>query len=205
MDPPYFFGNIALPKFKVSSCVMCSSGERRTFAFINDGQFSSAVDPKEIGEKAAAIIRASGMEGWVVIGKNYYGDNWMFKPVRLFIPSLSPLIVMTSPWSFKADPTSAQAPTYIFDEAQKFNERGFAYEKKQEFKLGWIEGIRNPFEFRSTLPKELTEVSIMSVKNKLTTKLPVNPGESISIRFDGQTILFTREQDQRVRIHFATM
>lgn len=203
MDPPYLDGKIALPKYKISSCMMCTTGQSSTFAYLGEGQFSGAVYPDEISARVANIIRADGLAGWVVVGKSFDGKDQMFTPIRIFIPSLRPLVVMTSPWKYQTDPSSGFAAYDIGKETNKFNEMDYGTMK--HFQTSWEPGIRIPFEFRSTLPKEATQVTVVSPPNKITTNLPTNPGESVSIQFERQTILFTREPDQKIRIRFTTM
>lgn len=203
MDPPYLDGKIALPKYKTSSCMMCTTGQTSTFAYFGESLFSGSVTPNEISARAANIIRADGLTGWVVVGKSFDGIDQMFTPIRIFIPSLRPLVVMTTPWQYKSDPTAGLASHNIAEEAKQFSEAD--YKTMRYFQTGWEQGIRIPFEFRSTLPKETTQVTLVSPPRKVTTNLPTTPGESISIQFERQTILFTRDTDHKVRIHFTPM
>lgn len=197
LDTPYADGQRTLTQFRSRSCAKCSTGSLSETAYFFG---SEHVWTTEAGPKAADIIRAIEMTDWIAIGKGDDGERQLFAPVRLFVPSLRPLMVMSIPWKFKTDPTSAMAAHNIAEETQAFSEmnsRTFEYMPQY-----WAKGLRNPFEFRGSLPREATEVTVHWPPYRLTVKLPIAAGKSVSTQVGMQPLRFTRDQDGKIQIDF---
>ncbi|HAV37672.1 MAG TPA: hypothetical protein DCX52_15175 [Massilia sp.] len=185
-DMPYARGEKAMTVVRSRECIACVNGRQGERAFRIDGR---PVYYQEIGKEALALMHARPDPTWRVVGKNYDGTDQWFAPVRIFAPSLRPLILMTIPWSYRGDPRISQ----VGMEIRAFSERHLST---------YAFGMANHVELRSSLPEEARTVRIISKNATATVDMPADRSRDTSIVFDGQKMSFRRTEVGTIQVDF---
>lgn len=144
----------------------------------------------DLGKEALGLMHARPDREWRIVDRNYDGVDRWFAPVRIFAPSVRPMILMTIPWSYRGDPAMSQ----VRDEIRRFSE---GYDSTYGY------GMMNHVELRDSLPKEAQTVRIISKNAATTVEMPVDRARHTTIVFDGRKITFERTASGTVTVGFA--
>ena len=169
---------------------MCTTGSMSEGAFF-EGR--NKYYEKDIGEHASKLImKLVVKEKWLSIGKGFTGNENFFAPIRIFVPSIDPLVVVTIPWNYKTKINSSSVLNDLFKEGRDFNELHSKGSKHTYFMQHWATNIRIPIEIRSSLPATATQARVIADGFDLTTEIPSLGEENRSLSLGNQTLVFTR-------------
>ncbi|MES2016192.1 MAG: hypothetical protein V4484_06810 [Pseudomonadota bacterium] len=195
-DPPLINGLRAIAKFQSASCTMCTTGSTAQYAF-----FSPKADhpyfPRDAGEPAAALVRKDHGLQWSPADSLSGDKQDVIAPIRIIVPSLEPLLVITLPWAYKSAITN-YAVAYEMNRFTDVRCPGICY-----FSATRARGLRNLIEVRGSLPKETTAATISSARSRQALTMPASAGQSSTVTMDGYLIRLTRQDDGSVLVGVA--
>lgn len=191
-DMPYAHGQKTERIGRSRQCLGCVNGRTGESAFSAQGR---PVYDAKIAEDAFALVRKWPDPRWEMIGKGYDGSDWWFAPIRIFTPSIRPLILVTIPWSYQDAPRAGVGMMAI----SRFMK---AHQDGNGYKTTWARGMMNYVEIRSSLPQEASTVRVISQNAAVTVDMPADRARSKSIVFDGQKISFERTESGTIQIGF---
>jgi hypothetical protein len=182
-------------KIRTFPCLMCTSGPLREEALFSD---SKKYYQKDIGKSVVELMDGYiKKNNWITVccGHNEY--KWLFSQVRVFVPSVEPLIVIVMPWHYK----SANLPTFtakdVSDEASAF----YGQARTPTFyAFDWPDEIRNIVEIRSTLPPRASRLVLISKQTELEVSVPDRVGEVTETRLPRLLVRFERMANNEVSV-----
>lgn len=197
---PYANGKLVQVAIRSRSCTMCSSSNYQTETAFSDG--TRIFITNDFGSDAEKIItKIADKEKWPVIDSTANNVQRRFSSARIFIPSIYPLFIIVSPWTYKANLKSHFAGHDLHAELSEFND--YDYNTRTYVYQYWPATIKNVFEVRTFMPKQVEHIKVLTKTSKSELTIPSSPGDSISMATESQLINFKRLTDGRVLVSFA--
>lgn len=202
-DRPYAHGTLVQIKFRSSNCTMCTTGSSSESAFFAGEE---KYDRRDIGADALALLQgAIPKTQWTPIGKNYQGQDRFFLPIRVFVASLDPLIIMTIPWHYKTGRPSPVGDLSSSDEVSAFanyDDDGRALGQSNHIPQYWPKELNVAFELRGTLPRQATQVRVIAKGFDQTIDVPATANRAVTLEVQGKRLHFTRADGGKVLLSF---
>ncbi len=212
-DLPFVQGKPTKDKYRGRSCAFCTTGsEGQGAVFSTDGKERNygemeALEKKIVDKSELLLQQVLPKSQWVYLGKTFMGNDRYFYPIRIFVPSIDPLILITTPWSYKSAMQKNFDGHGLTDEAHFFydwettvinNQR-----RTKRIMLKFGNELFIPFEIRSTLPKEISQIQIISNGFQQSLTLPMQPSdEAVTVDVNQQKMSFSRSENGKTLISF---
>lgn len=213
---PYAQGNIVEAKYRSRPCAMCVTGNNGEVAYFASKKCSNSSDfynkkynIKDIFSDAQTLLEKSiPKDKWIFTGKTFVKTDRYFYPIRVFIPSIDPMVLAIVPWD-QYNLNKVKSDTgYIVDEAQKFYEFEKIDEKRsnrlKHIEIGWPSELHIPFELRRSLPFLPEQVRIVSYDFDKTIKIQSTTNTDSGIEFKNYKIKFI-ESNNKLDIIFENL
>jgi hypothetical protein len=210
---PFIYGKSIKLKIRSSTCAFCSTGAKSETAIFSNNERErnygeSGKVEKDIAKKSEALFQqAIPKSEWIYLGKNFVGTSRYFYPTRIFVPSIDPLILITTSWSYKAAMQKNFNGHGLTDEVQVFYEwevgRDDETTPRKRTMVTWGDELFLPFEIRGTLPKEISQIQIISNGFQQSVKLPMQSSdEAVTVDVNQQKMSFSRSENGKTVISF---
>lgn len=212
-DLPFVQGQPTKEKYRSSSCAFCPTGAKGQGAlFSTDGTErhygeTEALEREVIEKSERLLQQAIPKSEWIYIRKAYDDSNRYFYPIRIFVPSIDPLILITTPWTYKDALTKNFNGDGLSLETNAFYEwETTAIGNEHRYKrvlMRFGNELFLPFEIRGTLPKEISHIQVISKGFQQSVSLPIQPDdEKVTLKINRQTLIFSRSDNGKVFISF---
>lgn len=210
---PFIHGKSIKLKIRSSSCAFCSTGAKsETALFSNDEKERNYGErekvEKDIAKKSEALVQqAIPKSEWIYFGKTFVNTDRYFYPIRIFVPSIDPLILITTPWSYKAAMQKNFNGHGLGDEVHVFYEwevgKDDGTTPRKRTMVTWGHELLLPFEIRGTLPKEIRQIQIITNGFQQSVTLPMQPSdEAVTVDVNQQKMSFSRSANGKTLISF---
>lgn len=197
-EVPYAHGRLVESKYKVVRCMMCPTGSKSETAYFSGFRKYSI---EEIGKKAEALLAVTEhTDGWIKADETYDGRDRYFSPVRIFLVSIDPIVVVTFPWTYRA--FSEKKPNWhaVSEEGHAFHEieRG----RNRYFPQYHASHLRMPVEIRTTLPAGTTRARVITIDRDTVVAIGPHGASATAVDLGAYRLLFTRADDGKVLTSF---
>jgi hypothetical protein len=199
-DPPYAKGEVVEGKYRTQSCGMCTTGSTGESAFFLG---SSKYYIKDVGGQAEEILaRIQKKEGWKSLGKNYSGDEKFFSPVRIFLISVDPIVIVTVPWAYKSKLDTPLTQHNLFEEGNAFSETDYSQASTSNYPLHWAKHLQMPIEVRRSLPVGTVQARVITADRDMAIVLPADSAGATAVELGRYSLMFSRAPDGKVLTSF---
>lgn len=193
-ETPYAQGKVAESKFKRQRCLMCPTGSTSESAYFSGYRKYTVEDA---GARAEALLAVTeNTKGWIKAGKSYDGSDKYFSPVRIFLVSIDPIVVVTFPWTYKA--YSDKKPDWhaVSEETHAFHEMD--YRSNRYFPQYHARHLRLPIEIRTSLPVNTTHARVITIDRDTTVVIGTDGAKATAVELGAYRLIFTRAADGKV-------
>lgn len=182
-------------KSRTFPCLMCTSGPISEYALFSS---TNKFYPREIGRIVSkAVLAHTDEKNWTRVCCSYDSKQWLFSNIRVFAPSVEPLVVVVMPWAYVANLNGPFAAKDIFAEAQDFQGQALT---REFYAVDWPDELRNVIELRNTLPSQASKITVITAQGEQTLVIPHESNGALEFKTLGLQIVFERKANGLVEV-----
>jgi hypothetical protein len=191
---PLIGSEAATARYSRSGCIGCTTGYSSEVYFFSS---TKRMAKEQVCEDARDVISPHFKDAnWQEADPYFDGGKRYFTRSRIHVVSVSPMIVAMVPWPYKANLRNSFGWHHLSEEIHEFHRET---KENRSPQFCWVVGSKNMIELRSTFPAEASTVQLLTKNSAHEIRLPVNPGEVVSLKMGSSVYSMERTSNGDIR------